>query len=421
MAELAGRFFDGVKLLLRRWWFIIGCGLLAAGLGLLWSATIAADDGEATARVGFGPDPEFFDILPNIDRITAYVESDDFRTELEASSPADGVAVEPMPPNGILAFLDLEASGAATDAEAVEVANQAATLVAAFMNSLFGETEADARATLGAQLSEIEEALPELQAENDRLAAVQAETVVTRFEDEAAFERFADAEAARNEIRVEIDTLLRQRAEADIDLAELDRIRPDGDFEVLREASLDDVESDRPVWPIAGAVGLVLGALVVLARDRHLLPVRESADLDSLRISADTLLIDGSVRSAALMLRRKAQPGDRVLVAGFGVPSAAVVERMAGILQTLEAPATVVTVDDEADPASDEIALIDGGEVGSSVAEEAARADSAVLLVGGGKVQADELDGPVAELAALGVDLHAVLIVDAASSRNPDT
>ena len=415
MAELAGRLVDGVKLLARRWWFIIGCGLLAAALGLLWSSTVAADDGEATARVGFGPDPEFFDILPNIDRITSYVESDEFRTDLDAGSPADGVTVDPAPPNGILAFLDLDVSGASSDADAVEVANEAARLVAAHMNSRFGAAGADIRASLDTQLADIGAELPELQAESDRLAAIQAETVNTRFEDEAAFARFAEAESARTQIRTRIDSLLRQRAEAEIDLAELDRARPDGEFEVLREASLADATSDRPVWPIAGAVGLALGALVVLARDRDRLPVRETADLAGLRIGEETLLIDGSVRSVALMLRRKTQAGERVLIAGFGVPTTAIVDRIAGLLKTLEAPAEVAEVDD-ATTTDDVVVLLDGGEVGSSLAEEAVRADAAVLLVGGGRVQSDELDGPIAELSALGVDLHAVLVVDRADA-----
>ncbi len=412
MSELVGRFGDGLALLLRRWWFVLGCGLLAAGLGYLWSETVAADDGEATSRVGFGPDPEYFDILPNIDRITAYVESDEFRSALGS----DDITVEAKPPNGILAFLDLEASGASTDAEAVAAANEAAVLVASHMNSIFGVAEQETRDALNAQLAEVDANLPGLEAERDRLAAIQAETIVLRLEDEAAFARYVAAQDERDTLRIQIEGLVRQRSEAQLDLAGLDRRRPDGAFEVLREATLDNVTDDRPVWPLAGAVGLALGALVVVARDRDLLPIRESADLAELRLGDDVLLIDGSVRSVALLLRRKAALGERVLIAGLGVPTTAIANRIEGLLTTLETPTEVIAGGDSK-RRNDVVSLIDGGEVGTSVAEEAVHADGAVLLVGSGRVQPEDLEGPLAELSALGVDVHAVLVTDPAAAE----
>lgn len=407
MSELIGRLGDGLGLLLRRWWFVLGFGLLAAGLAFLLVQTVASAEGEASSRVGFGPNPEYFDILPNIDRITAYVESDTFRSDLSAGS---SVSVEAKPPNGILAFIDLEVRGADSNAEAVDVANDAAGLVADHMNSEFGSVDAAARASLEAELAQIGDELPELQAERDRLAEVQAEAVVIRFDDEAAFERYADAEAERNELRTRIDGLVRQRSEAELDLAGLNR-RSAPAFEVLREAVVDEGNEDRPVWPLAGLVGLALGALAVLARDRDLLPIRESADLSTLRTPDDALFIDGSVRSVALLLRRKASVGERILIAGFGVPTSAIAERVEGLLTTLEVPAEVVLPDDPLAHAG-VVALIDGGQVGSSLAEEAVSADGAVLVVGSGRVQPDDLDGPLAELSALGVELHAILVTD---------
>ncbi len=414
MSELAARLVDGVGLLLRRWWFVLGCGLLAAALGFLWSETINGDSGEATVRVGFGPDPAYYDILPNVDRVTAFVAGDAFRSELGLRSGSGGPVVEPDPPNGILAFIDLDVRGAESDAEAVEVANRAAALVVDHMNSLANQGSVESRDKLMAQLADIETQLPDLEAERDRLAEVQAELIVLRLEDEAAFERYEDASAARDKIRSEIDGLLRQRTEARLDLADLDRRRPDGEFEVLRTANVEESSSDQPVWPLAGAVGLALGSLVVVARDRDLLPVRESADLTSLRLNEDTLLVDGSVRSVALLLRRKADLGDRVLLAGFGMPTAAIVQRVEGLLGTLETSARVVGVDDST-AGGDAVLLIDGGEVGSSLAEHAVHADAAVLVVAAGEVQADDLSGPIAELSALGVPLHAVLVAEPAA------
>ncbi len=376
---------------------------------------MAADDGEATARVGFGPDPEFFDILPNIDRINAYVAGEEFQVALADSTGSDGLEVVPNPPNGILAFLDLDVSGAATDAEAVDAANAAAGLVADHMNSLFAASGAAARETLEAQLAFVDAELLALEDERGRLIDVQAARVVTRFEDEVAFQQYGDAGIALDRIRVEIDTLLRQRSEAELDLAGLDRTPPDGGFEVLREATLDDGSADRPVWPIAAVVGAILGALVVLARDRDLLPIRESADLEPLRIGEETLLVDGSVRSVALMLRRKASVGDRILLAGVGMATSDTATRIERLLTTLETPAEVVTPD-SAMPLGDVVTLIDGGQVTARVAEEALQADGAVLLVGSGRAQTSDLEGLIAEFSALGVDLHAVLITDPVSS-----
>ncbi len=418
MGELTKRCIDALVLLGRRWWIVLGCALICAGLGWLWTETIAGDGGSASSRVGFGRDPEYFDIVPNIDRIEQYIASAEFASAFAAASDVPGLDIAVDPPNGILAFVDINVSGAASDDEAAAAANAAGALVVEHMNGLFdGDGEQD-RLFIEAEILALNDELPALEAESARLLEIEAANSELRFEDEAAFSRYGEANDARNRVKADIDRVVRQRTDAEVDLADLIRNASSANFEVLRPADGTTEGADRPVWPLAAAAGLGIGALMVLARDRNMLPIRESADLDSIDFGHDALLVDGSVKSVALLLRRRVSVRERVVIAGFGLDTQALTERLSALLTTLELPNGVVPFDEEIE--GEYVGLTSGGDIADgTLAEVALRADYAVLAIGRGAVREDELSGPVAELHALGVNVLTVLVVDRAATSSP--
>ncbi|MEE9416354.1 MAG: hypothetical protein V3V01_13815 [Acidimicrobiales bacterium] len=415
MADLGGQFGDAARLIARRWWLVIGLAALAAGLAIAYQAAIASTVGSAEARIGFGIDPEFYDILPNQRRIETYVASEEFATALSAVTGE--VEVDVVLPNGIQAFADVRVRHAESDAAALDIADEAARLVVQRMDDYYASGSRDDSDERSALLSKLEELAAEeldLRADEARLRDIQSRTVLVRFEDEGAFGEYEAAATERSSVLQRITAVVIRQGDIERELLDLDRISQPRRFEVLTAAAATSrASSERPLPVIAAVAGAALGLLLALGGDRSNLPIRAATGLERLNLGADTLVAEDSLRPVALLIDRRLDSGQRVAFIGFGIDPAAALSRVHSVLGLLGTASVVV--DPDAHSAPTEVGLVNGGSGDSGVAEVTRSAHGAVLLVGRGTRRPSKLQPAVSELNALGVELLAVVLVDTAT------